>query len=610
MNNSITIKNPIIFADYSDPDVIRVGDTYYMTASSFNYTPGLPILVSKNLYDWSIVNYAVHNIGKDFEKPRHSEGIWAPSIRFHDGIFYIYYGMPDEGLFVVKTDDPLKKWDDPVCILKGKGLIDPCPLWDDDSRVYLVHAYAKSRIGFKSILGLIELSSDGLSAISEDKFIFNGNIAVTADDGIIRESSDTGFGDAKAEFTPDETEHPCITIEGPKIYKRDGFYIILAPAGGVVRGHQIMLRSKSICGSYEGKVVLHQGASVINGPHQGGLVDTPDKKEYFIHFQDRGLYGRICHIQPVKWADDGFCVIGEEKEKKGTGEPVKELSLSQNNDCYFNAGGQLPDFYAAAPKAPHSMSDEFKKGKMSLIWQWMGDNREDFTVNNYDEERIKRIESTSWIFGNSNKNLVDYAGKGLLLKALNLTGKKDALIWESPNVLTMKLTKPEFATDIILNISKLKRGDRAGAVMTGAEYCFIEIRRTDDDRIKLVCGESSGSDKEKQESIKKEEEITDSFINPVKVERSGNIYTNIILRLNFSRENDKKDRTGTFASADSEKPVLKLLYSFDGRSFTDCGITFLPSDHTWVGSKLGIYAVSSEKEGGMALFEKVITSDI
>ena len=101
-------RNPVLFADYSDPDVIRVGDTFYLTASSFNYTPGLPILVSKDLVTWQLKGYALENIGEErYKIPRHSEGVWAPAIRFHEGLFYIYYGMPDEGLYVVRARDPL-----------------------------------------------------------------------------------------------------------------------------------------------------------------------------------------------------------------------------------------------------------------------------------------------------------------------------------------------------------------------------------------------------------------------------------------------------------------------------------------------------------------------
>ncbi|MBO7703780.1 MAG: glycoside hydrolase 43 family protein, partial [Solobacterium sp.] len=294
--------NPVLFADYSDPDVIRVNGQYILTASSFNYVPGLPILVSEDLVSWKLSGYALDQIsessteglphtdsaaiGKRFEIPRHSEGVWAPSIRFHDGVYYIYYGMPDEGIYMVSADDPLGTWSEPVCVRQAKGFIDPCPFWDEDGRAYIIHAYAKSRIGFKSMLGIFEMSPDGKQAVSEDRFIFDGT----------------------------DPAHPAVTIEGPKVYRRNGYYYILAPAGGVTYGWQTALRSRTIDGPYEIRTVMEQGNTLINGPHQGALVESSDGREWFIHFQDRGLYGRITHLQPVVWKDV-WPVIGTDPDQ-------------------------------------------------------------------------------------------------------------------------------------------------------------------------------------------------------------------------------------------------------------------------------------------------------
>ena len=143
------------------------------------------------MVNWTLVQYAIENIDYAvYELPQHSKGVWAPAIRYHDGWFYIYYGMPDEGIFMVRTKNPHGEWERPVLVLEGKGLIDPCPIWDEDGRAYIVHGYAKSRIGFNSHLGLFEMSVDGKRAISEDHLIFNGS----------------------------KTQ---VTIEGPKIYKRE-----------------------------------------------------------------------------------------------------------------------------------------------------------------------------------------------------------------------------------------------------------------------------------------------------------------------------------------------------------------------------------------------------
>ena len=382
-----TFRNPILFADYSDPDVIRVGDTYYLTASSFHYTPGLPILISKDLINWKLVNYALDRvceapgvgrphedseaIEKRFQKPCHSEGVWAPTIRYHEGMFFIFYGMPDE-----------------------------------DGRAYIVHAYAKSRIGFKSILGIFEMSPDGTRAISEDKFIFDGN----------------------------DPAHPAITIEGPKVYKRDGFYYILAPAGGVRQGWQVALRSRNIEGPYEIRTVMDQGNSVINGPHQGGLVDTTDGEEWFLHFQDRGLFGRICHLQPVSWKD-GWPVIGT---GSGCGEPVfrmkkpREMNPVQQELSYLDS------------------SDDFRNGKIGLQWQWMG--------------------NAQGAAADAGKILyTPIAEGGISLGALNLSGEDAPVIWHSCNVLTQKLVLPEWTCEVRMRTDGLLAGNRAGITMMGGQ---------------------------------------------------------------------------------------------------------------------------------------------
>src|SRR6185436_6322009 len=129
------------------PDVVRTGDDYYMVSSSFNCAPGLPILHSKDLVNWRIINHALkRQVPEDvFKVPQHGKGRWAPSFRFHDGRYWIYYPDPDFGIYLVTAKDPAGEWSAPVVVKAGKGLIDPCPLWDDDGTLYLVHAFARSR---------------------------------------------------------------------------------------------------------------------------------------------------------------------------------------------------------------------------------------------------------------------------------------------------------------------------------------------------------------------------------------------------------------------------------------------------------------------------------
>jgi beta-xylosidase len=291
-NGDGTYTNPIIHADYSDPDVIRVGNDFYLTASSFNCIPGLPILHSTDLVNWELIGYAVEKLPPFdvFNKLQHGNGVWAPSIRFHNGEFFIYWGDPDFGIYVIKATKPEGPWSPPHLVQPAKGWIDPCPFWDDNGKAYFVHAFAGSRAGIKNILVINELSPDGMSLNEKSTLVFDGNL-----------------------------NHP--TIEGPKLYKRNGYYYIFAPAGGVKPGWQLVLRSKNIYGPYEEKIVMHQGNTLINGPHQGGYVELKSGESWFIHFQDKYAYGRILHLQPVTWVND-WPLIGIDQNNDGIGEPV------------------------------------------------------------------------------------------------------------------------------------------------------------------------------------------------------------------------------------------------------------------------------------------------
>ena len=222
-------------------------------------TPALPILHSRDLVNWTIVGHAAARLPSPrYDTPQHGKGVWAPSLRVHDGRFWIYFGDPDLGIFMTSAVDPRGPWEPLTLVQSASGWIDPCPLWDDDGSVYLVHAWAKSRAGFNSVLTLRRLSADG-RRLADDT-------AVTVFDGT--------------------TSHP--TIEGPKFYKRDGYYYIFAPAGGVTNGWQTVLRSKSVTRTVRGAHRAEARAHAVNGPHQGGWIETPSGESWFMHFQDRG----------------------------------------------------------------------------------------------------------------------------------------------------------------------------------------------------------------------------------------------------------------------------------------------------------------------------------
>lgn len=405
-------KNPILHADYSDPDICKVGDDFYMTASSFNAAPGLPILHSKDLVNWSLIGYAFDKQYPydHFSQAKHGDGVWAPAIRYHNGEFYIYYGDPDFGIYMLKTKDPKGPWEAPVLVQEGKGLIDPCPIWDEDGKAYLVHAFAGSRAGIKSVLSVSEMSPDGTKLLDKGTIVFDGH-----------------------------ENHP--TVEGPKFYKRNGYYYIFAPAGGVSTGWQLVLRSKSIYGPYEEKIVMDQGTSPINGPHQGGYVELESGESWFVHFQDKEAYGRIVHLQPMKWNKD-WPVIGEDKDGDGKGQPVLVHKKPNVGKTY--------------PKATPPDSDEFNSNELGLQWQWHANPK------------------VTWAFTHST------IGALRLYTEQMPEGTKN--LWDVPNLLLQKFPAEEFKATTKLKFypnEKLKE-ERTGLIVMGQDYAHIAVVSKED----------------------------------------------------------------------------------------------------------------------------------
>ncbi len=427
-------KNPVLYSDYSDPDVCRVGDDYYMTASSFNCIPGLPILHSKDLVNWELIGYALERqvtadlyegaqsspattvtdgrIFKEntFDKPRHGDGVWAPAIRYHNGEFYIYWGDPDNGIYMVKTKDPRGRWDAPVLVHKSKGLIDTCPLWDEDGRAWIGHGYAGSRAGLKSILGMIEMTPDGTRTIGEDRMIYDGHV-------------------------------DNVTIEGVKMYKENGYYYILCPAGGVSTGWQLAMRSKNIYGPYEWKRVMAQGKTDINAPHQGGWVDTPDGSEHwFLHFQDIGPYGRVVHLNPVTWKD-GWPVMGVDKDGDYCGDPVRTY--------------KKPNL-AKQPIHTPVESDDFNHNGLGLQWQWHANSNALWYFTD-QVQGVLRLFSWPAPAGVQYKNL-----------------------WDVPNLLLQKFPAPNFTATakVRFHPSDKHTGERGGLVVMGMDYAGLVMENT------------------------------------------------------------------------------------------------------------------------------------
>jgi len=417
-----TYMNPVLHADYSDPDVIRVGDDFYMTASSFGHIPGLPILHSKDLVNWQLINHALPRMMlPGYDTPQHGNGVWAPSIRFHSGKYWIFWGDPDVGIFRVTAEDPASEWTAPHLVQEGKGLIDPCPFWDEDGEAYLVHAYARSRAGIKHLLRLHRMAPDGSRLLDEGSIIFDGT-----------------------------ERHP--TTEGPKMYKRNGYYYIFAPAGGVATGWQLILRSKSIYGPYEEKIVLHQGNTAVNGPHQGGWVELESGESWFMHFQDKGPYGRIVHLQPVRWEDD-WPLMGVDTNMDGIGEPV---------DRY-----KKPNTGTVSPPLTPATTDLFDGEQLGLQWQWQANPGKGWAELLRSPNRLR-------------------------LHAFTIEAPT---LYNAPQLLLQKFPALEFTATADLDAGGLAVGDAAGLIILGYSYAYLGVRR---DRNGFVLYTAIGNAKEEK----------------------------------------------------------------------------------------------------------------
>jgi beta-xylosidase len=403
-------KNPVLHADYSDPDAIRVGDTYYMTSSSFNSAPGLPLLQSKDMVNWELVGHALPKQVplERYAVPRLGDGVWAPCLRWHDGKFWIFYPDPDLGIFVTTAEKFTGPWSEPQLLLAGKGIIDPTPLWDDDGKAYLLHGWAKSRAGINNMLTLRAMAPDASRLL-----------------------------DTEGQVVIDANKLPNYrTLEGPKFYKENGWYYVFAPAGGVEEGWQSVFRSKSINGPYEVRTVMDQGNTPINGPHQGAWVRAQDGKDWFLHFQDKGPYGRVVHLQPMRWAD-GWPIIGEDGPKPGTGQPVLTYAKP------------VAGFPAKVPPT----TDEFNTAKLGLQWQW-----------NANPE-------PGW------HSLTERPG---FLRLHTQALPEADFVRGAPALLLQKPPAPTFVVNTRIQLNGARDGDQAGLILDAMQYAWLGLRKAGD----------------------------------------------------------------------------------------------------------------------------------
>lgn len=321
-------KNPIIWADVPDVSIMRVGDTYYMSSTTMHMSPGLPIMKSHNLVNWTLIGYAYDTLVDNDEmnlsngQDTYGRGSWASSLRFHDGWFYVSTFSATSGkTHIYKTRDIENgNWQE---MAFAPDLHDHS-LFFEDGRVYMVYGNGD--------IHLVELEADfsGIKAGGVNKVIIPNASAVAGDNIMLK-------------------------AEGSQLHKINGKYYLMTitwPQDGMRT--VLVHRADSLSGPYEGRVALqHQGIA------QGGLVDTPSGDWYAMLFGDRGAVGRIPYLVPVIW-QDGWPVFGID------GKVSQTLDIKVPQTLDISLGNQTAGITSSGIVA----SDEFNESQLPLAWQW------------------------------------------------------------------------------------------------------------------------------------------------------------------------------------------------------------------------------------------------
>ncbi len=323
-NGDGTFTNPILWGDWPDPDVIRVGEDFYMVSTIMHYVPGCPVLKSKDLVNWEMAGYAVDRYDED---PRYDmdggdmylRGSWANSIRYHNGKFYVAFCTPnwdgEPGRFsLCEAENVSGPWKRTIF---PDYLYDPGLFFDEDGSAYVIHGQGRLMVS--------RLSEDLHSVVGEPVVIWNERFTLGRELG-------GGYG-----------------MEGSHMYKINGKYYLTCPAGGT-EGWQVCLKSDNIYGPYEYKIIMDDDRSYPgNGLHQGGMVELADGDWWFIIMQDRGPIGRVAHLQPVTWID-GWPMLGDNGK-----DLITYSKPSVDADC---------------PLSWPAGSDDFSSSSLGLQWQW------------------------------------------------------------------------------------------------------------------------------------------------------------------------------------------------------------------------------------------------
>ncbi|MFH1213021.1 MAG: glycoside hydrolase 43 family protein [Candidatus Neomarinimicrobiota bacterium] len=416
-NGNGTFTNPIFYDEFSDPDLIRVGDDYYLTGTTMHAMPGLPVLHSRDLVNWEFVSYAMDklDLGPEFRleggKDVYGQGIWAPCLRFHEGKFYIFSNVNKQKTQLFTATDPAGPW---TRTEMKVSLHDLSVLFDDEGKVYVVWGYDEIR--------LAELNED-LTDIKPG----TGQIIIPKGNGA-GEGSHFYKINGKYFITLTNWDPVCYQVcaRAEKPYGPYEIALISAEENfGIGTGWRLPYSEK------DGKFIeVHPRGNYVGcvTMHQGGIIQTQTGEWWGFSMMDHNSVGRLLCLSPVMW-NDGFPCLGL----------PGNLTRSPLTWIKPRTG------FSAAPGAPYERNDDFSAIKLKPIWQW----------NHVPVDK--------------NWSLTRRKGY-LCLQALPAEE-----FWHARNSLTQRAIGPESIATTELDGGELKDGDIAGLALLNFPYAWIGI---------------------------------------------------------------------------------------------------------------------------------------
>lgn len=415
-----TFKNPILWSDYANPDVLQSGDDFYMVSSTIHFM-GLPILHSRDLVNWSFVGQINNRLDIDprYDTPGHAyaHGFWGPSLREHDGLFWVYAATPEEGLFLTTAPSPEGPWEPFSLIVQAEHWQDVSPFWDDVPDAGGDGPNGRQAYLFRSQFAggpviVHRMSWDGRTILDE------GTVVASASG-----------------------------LTGPKVMKKNGLYYIFASEGRISAGSEVVFRSSDIYGPYESRVVLEQGSTSTLGPHWGSFIDLPSSgQSWFLHSRSWEGWGRIVYLQPAGWAD-GWPFVGVDLNGNGVGEPV--------------AQPMMPDVGQTYPTTLPANTDEFTTDELGPQWMW----------NHNPIDSWSLTERPGWLRLTAEQLAPDSGPDG---ERNPVMYEDDSILFAYGTLVQRTVGRTSFATTL-LDVAGMVDGQRAGISLFGQDYAWIGV---------------------------------------------------------------------------------------------------------------------------------------